>query len=59
MVAVMSSNRSSRAKVEETSASVNSEAMRLLHTNPDEFFRKTHKPVPFGFTAPSEAPESD
>lgn len=55
----MSSNRRSKAKVEQTAASVNSEALRLLHTNPDEFFRKTHKPVPFGFTAPAKAPETD
>lgn len=58
-MAAMDSNRRSKAKVEETAASVNSEALRMLDTDPSEYFRRTHRRVPFGFTAPAKAPKTD
>lgn len=58
-MAAMKRNRRSDQKIAVTVDSVDAEALRLLETNPSEYFRKTHKRLPFGFTASEDSTETD
>lgn len=51
--------RSDVPSVEVTVGSVDEKALRLLETNPSEYFRQTHKRVPFGFSSNKKASKSD
>lgn len=51
--------RSCVPRAEITVDSVDVEALRLLETNPSEYFRQTHRRMPFGFSSQKKASESD
>jgi len=39
--------------------SVDAKALRLLETDPSEYFRQTHKRLPFGFASEKNGSKSD
>ena len=51
--------RSDDTATEITVDSVDSEALRLLETNPSEYFRQTHRRLPFGFSSRQMPTQAD
>ena len=56
---IMNSTRRDDRSIEITADSVDAEALRLLETDPSEYFRQTHKRLPFGFSPKKHTKQSD